>query len=82
MIGVSTCWNFRIASGVAPVQPSMFRLAIQASTGIGCMKGGVRVEGMISVKRPGAKAGVQVVMATGKAACTKARPTRAGFMTL
>ena len=46
------------------------------------MNGGVSVDGISSVNRPGAKAGVQVVMATGKAAWTKARPTRAGFMTL
>ncbi len=45
----------------------------------GCMKGRVRVVGMNSVKRPAMKAGVQVVMATGKAACTKARPTSAGL---
>ena len=46
------------------------------------MKGAVRVEGISSANRPGAKAGVQVVMATGKAAWTKARPTSAGFITL
>ena len=67
---------------MAPVQASIESPAIQSATGTGCMKGAVRVDGISSMKRPGAKAGVQVVMATGKAAWTKARPTRAGFITL
>ena len=76
------CWNFCSASGVAPLKPSIPSPAIHSFTATGCMKGAVKVDGKNSVNRPGAKAGVQVVIATGKAACTKARPIRAGFITL
>ncbi len=67
---------------MAPVNPSTAAWWIQASSPGGVVKGAVKLVGMKLVKRCGANAGVQVVIAVGKAAWTKARPTRAGFMTL
>jgi len=81
-VSVARCSNFCSASGVAPVKPSIACSRTHSEVSAGDMNGSARVEGMNSMNRPGAKAGVQVVMATGKAACTKARPTRAGFITL
>jgi hypothetical protein len=82
MTPVVTWSNFCSARGVAPVKASTVWLAIHSPMAGGCMNGAVSVVGMNSPKRPARKTGVQVVMATGKAACTKARPTRAGFITL
>src|SRR3989339_1704534 len=73
--------NFQRANGVAPVKPAIADFA-QAETSGGCISGTVNVVGPNSKKRFGANAGTQVVMAAGNAACTKARPTSAGFMTL
>src|SRR3989339_674198 len=64
--------NFIAARGVAP---------LTAST-MGLRKGAARVEEAQYWKRSGAKASDQVVIATGKEACKKARPTRAGLKML
>lgn len=67
-----TCSNLNAASGVAPVNPSV----------AGFVNGKVNVAAEKVVKRSGKKAGYQVVMATGNAACSTARPTKAGLNTL
>src|SRR5512143_3041765 len=74
--------NFQRASGVAPVKASTLCCLIQSATSGGIIKGAASVLGMTSLKRCGANAGTQVVMATGNAACTNARPTSAGLNTL
>jgi hypothetical protein len=80
--GVITWSNFQAPRGVAPDQPSICKASTHSLMGAGVVKGKVRVDGMNSRNRPGAHAGVHVVMATVNEACRKARPTRAGLKQL
>ena len=68
-VSVTTESNFIAARGVAPETISYFGVA----------NGNVYREAGTLTKRSGLKAGIQVVMETGNAACKNALPTRAGL---